>query len=49
MKKKNPNNEVVNKKMVKKQQMRWTRKGAHMLLQIRMKVLNGDLKQIFKR
>jgi hypothetical protein len=27
---------------VKKQQMRWTPAGAHLLLQIRIEVLNGD-------
>jgi len=32
---------------VKKQQMRWTKEGAHHLLQIRVQVLNDDLKQIF--
>jgi hypothetical protein len=42
-------NEVISKRMVKQQQMRWTKKGAHLLLQIRMKVLNGDFKQIFSR
>ena len=26
-------NEVVSKRMVKQQQMRWTKKGAHLLLQ----------------
>jgi hypothetical protein len=29
--------------MVKKQQMRWTREGAHLLLQTRVKTLDGDL------
>jgi hypothetical protein len=28
-------NQVVSKRMVKKQQMRWTKKGAHLLLQVR--------------
>ena len=28
-------NQVVSKRMVKKQQMRWTKKGAHPLLQVR--------------
>ena len=28
--------------MVKKQQMRWSQRGAHLLLQIRTRVLNGD-------
>jgi hypothetical protein len=33
-------NQVVSKRMVKKQQMRWTPKGAHLLLQVRTAVLN---------
>jgi hypothetical protein len=28
-------NEVISRRMVKKQQMRWTQKGAHTLLQVR--------------
>jgi len=35
--------------MKKKQQMRWTKQGAHLLLQVRIKTLNGELKEIFKR
>jgi hypothetical protein len=31
-------NQVVSKRMVKKQQMRWTPKGAHLLLQVRTRV-----------
>jgi hypothetical protein len=34
-------NQVVSKRFVKKQQMRWTATGAHLLLQIRIEVLNG--------
>lgn len=41
-------NEVVSKRMVKKQQMRWTRKGAHLLLQVRIKTLNDDLRGQFE-
>lgn len=41
-------NEVVAKRMVKKQQMQWTQKGAHYLLQIRTSVLNNDLKGRFE-
>jgi len=33
-------NQVVSKRMVKKQQMRWTELGAHLLLQVRTRVLN---------
>jgi hypothetical protein len=35
-------NQIVSKRFVKKQQMQWTKKGAHLLLQIRIEVLNGD-------
>lgn len=35
-------NQVVAKRMEKKQQMRWTPEGAHLLLQVRTKVLNGE-------
>ena len=36
-------NSVIAKRMVKKQQMRWTPTGAHHLLQIRTRVLDGQL------
>ena len=35
--------------MVKKQQMRWTPRGAHLLLQVRTCVLNDDLADDFRR
>ena len=35
-------NQVVSKRMVKKQQMRWTGRGAHLLLQVRTRVLNEE-------
>jgi hypothetical protein len=35
-------NQVVSKRMVKKQHMQWTPRGAHLLLQVRTQVLNGD-------
>ena len=41
-------NEVVSKRMVKKQQMRWTKKGAHLLLQVRTKTLNDELRSKFE-
>ncbi len=41
-------NEVVSRRMVKKQQMRWTRPGAHNILQLRTKTLNNELRDIFK-
>ncbi len=42
-------NQLVSKRMVKKQQMRWTKKGAHLLLQVRTQVLNNDLRGTFER
>jgi len=42
-------NEVVSKRMCKKQQMRWTQKGAHLLLQVRTKTLNNELTGVFQR
>ena len=42
-------NQVVSKRMVKKQQMRWTKKGAHLLLQVRTQVLNDDWRKTFCR
>jgi hypothetical protein len=35
--------------MVKKQQMRWTPRGAHLLLQIRTRVLNDTLTNDYRR
>ena len=40
-------NQVVSKRMVKKQQMRWSESGAHNLLQVRTKVLNDQLRETF--
>ena len=42
-------NEVVSRRMVKKQQMRWTKRGAHLMLQVRTKTLNNELKAKFKQ
>src|SRR5215813_12406570 len=42
-------NYVVSKRMVKKQQMRWSQRGAHLLLQVRTQVLNEDLRSTFYR
>ena len=42
-------NYVVSKRFVKKQQMRWTQRGAHLLLQTRVQVLNNDLRETFCR
>ena len=35
--------------MVKKQQMRWSPRGAHLLLQIRTRVLNDTLADDYRR
>jgi hypothetical protein len=40
-------NWVISKRMVKKQQMRWTQEGAHLLLQVRTKTLNEELRDTF--
>lgn len=42
-------NYVVSKRFVKKPQMRWTQRGAHLLLQTRVQVLNDDLRKTFAR
>ena len=42
-------NQPVAKRFVKKQQMRWTPRGAHLLLPIRVQALNGDLHGVFER
>ena len=41
-------NEVVAKRMVKKQQMQWSPQGAHCLLQTRTAVLNGKFRDQFE-
>ena len=42
-------NQVVSRRFVKKQQMQWTLRGAHLLLQTRTKVLNNELEEVFRR
>jgi hypothetical protein len=42
-------NQVVSKRLVKKQQMRWTLSGAQRLLQVRARVLNKQLRGDFER
>jgi len=42
-------NQVVSRRFVKKQQMHWTLRGAHLLLQTRTKVLNDELEEVFRR
>jgi hypothetical protein len=41
-------NQLLAKRFVKRQQMRRTPMGAHLLL-VRAKVLNGDLESVFER
>jgi hypothetical protein len=42
-------NQVVSRRFVKKQQMNWTLRGAHLLLQTRTKVLNNEMEGVFRR
>jgi len=41
-------NAVVNKRFAKCQQMQWTRRGAHLLLQTRTRALDGTLRPMFE-
>lgn len=41
-------NQVINTRMCKRQQMRWTPRGAHLLAQVRCAVINGDLAEKLK-
>ncbi len=42
-------NAVVSKRFAKRQQMQWTRRGAHLLLQTRTRALDGTLRSLFER
>jgi len=42
-------NQIISKRFVKKQQMRWGKRGAHLLLQIRTRVLDDTLTATFQR
>lgn len=42
-------NQVVSKRFCKRQQMQWSKRGAHLLLQTRVKTLNRELGSTFKR
>jgi hypothetical protein len=42
-------NQVIAKRFAKKQQMQWTPRGGHLLLQLRTRVLDGMLENDFKR
>ena len=41
--------QVVSKRFCKKQQMQWSKRGAHLLLQTRVKTLNRELGAVFKQ
>jgi hypothetical protein len=41
--------QVISKRFCKKQQMAWTQRGAHLLLQIRTQVLNGEWEATFRQ
>jgi hypothetical protein len=42
-------NSVLSKRFVKSQSMQWTKRGAHLLLQTRVKTLNDELASTFRR
>ncbi len=42
-------NSVLSNRFVKRQSMQWTQRGAHLLLQTRIKTLNNELSSTFRR
>jgi hypothetical protein len=42
-------NQVISRRFCKKQQMQWTKRGAHLLLQTRAKTLHQELGVVFQR
>jgi len=42
-------NQVISRRFCKKQQMQWTKRGAHLLLQMRVKTLHQELGAMFRR
>jgi hypothetical protein len=42
-------NQVISKRFCKRQHMQWTKRGAHLLLQTRVKTLNQELGAVFQR
>src|SRR5690349_10664311 len=42
-------NLVVSRRFAKKQQMQWSKTGAHFLLQTRTRILDGTLRDLFTR
>ncbi len=41
-------NAVISKRFAKRQQMQWTKRGAHLLLQTRTRALDGTLRSLFE-
>jgi len=42
-------NAVISKRFAKRQQMQWTKRGAHLLLQTRTRALDGRLRPLFEK
>jgi hypothetical protein len=42
-------NQVVSKRFCMRQQMQWTKRGAYLFLQTRVKTLNQELGAVFQR
>ena len=42
-------NAVISKRFPKRQQVQWTKRGVHLLLQIRTRALDGTLRPLFER
>jgi hypothetical protein len=42
-------NQIISRRFVKKQQMRWTQRGCHNVLQLRTRVLNDEWRQTMER
>jgi hypothetical protein len=40
---------MISKRMMKKQQMKWSKRGAQLLFQVRTHVLNGEPRGMFCR
>jgi hypothetical protein len=40
---------ALGKRFTKKQQMQWSHRGAHLLLQTRTRVVNGELEATFRQ
>jgi hypothetical protein len=42
-------NQVIGERFCKRQQMQWTKRAAHLLLQMRVKTLNHEFALLFRR